>query len=280
MPGGTCLACAKPHATAPSTTHPITTAIRKPVSDRCTVVILATALLLYPLRFPAAEAPPADLIKRIAHHEAETVEERGNYAYRQTVRLTELNDRGGEVGRYSETRDVVFSPQRERTEKAIGVPFESLKNLKLTEEDFADLRDIQPFTLREDLLFNYEIRFRGEENIDDTDCWVILIRPKQILQNQRFFEGLIWASKKDYAIVRTEGRAVPQIYSTKQENLFPSFTTIRKPVAGNFWFPAVTYADDTLYFRTGPQRIKLMIRYSNYQKFGSSSSVIFDEPEK
>ena len=116
--------------------------------------------------------------------------------------------------------------------------------------------------------------------MDDTDCWVILVRPRQILQNQRFFEGLIWASKKDYSIVRTEGRAVPQIYSTKQENLFPSFTTIRKPVEGNFWFPAMTYSDDTLYFRTGPQRMKLTIRYTNYQKFGSSSSIVFDDGEK
>jgi hypothetical protein len=115
--------------------------------------------------------------------------------------------------------------------------------------------------------------------MDGIDCWVVLVRPKQILQSQRFFEGLIWASKKDYSIVRTEGRAVPQIYSTGQENLFPRFTTIRRPVNG-FWFPAVTDADDTLPFRTGPQRIKLVIRYTNYQRFGSDSVITFDDPAK
>jgi len=215
-------------------------------------------------------------MKRIAHHEDETVEERRNYAYRQTVTLQELNDRGMEVGRYSETRDIVFSPQQERSERMVSVPLDRLKNLRLTEEDFRDLRDIQPFVLREEYLRNYEIKFRGDEQMDGQDCWVVEVRPRQILSTQRFFEGLIWASKKDLSIVRTEGRAVPQILSLHQENLFPRFTTIRKLVNGNFWFPAMTYADDTLPFHTGPQRIKLTVRYNNYQKFGSSSVVTFD----
>ncbi len=230
----------------------------------------------------AAETPPADLIRRIAHHEDETVEARNNYAYRQSVRLQELSEHGAEVGRYSETRDIVFSPTHERTEKQISLPLQNLKNLKMTEEDFRDIREIQPFVLREESVSNYDVKFRGEENMDGVDCWVLQIRPKQILQSQRFFEGLLWASKKDYAIVRTEGQAVPQIYSLHQENLFPRFTTIRQPVndkpAGNtFWFPAVTYADDTLPFHNGPLRIKLTIRYSSYQRFGSSSSITFED---
>jgi len=228
----------------------------------------------------AAEAPPAGLIKLVANREAETVEERDNYAYRQTVRVGELNDRGAEVGRYYEARDIIFSPAHERSERIVTAPTQNLKNLKLTEEDFQDLRDIQPFVLQKYLLAQYDVKFRGDENINGVDCWVLQVRPKQILQSQRFFEGLIWASKKDYSVVRTEGQAVPQLLSTSQENLFPRFTTIRKQVNGNFWFPAVTYADDTLSFRSGPQRIKLVIRYTNYQKFGSSTTITFDEPKE
>jgi hypothetical protein len=233
-------------------------------------------MLAIPIMTVAAEAPPPDLIKRIAHREDETVEERKNYAYRQSVTLQELSVHGVEVGRYSETRDIVFSPLRERSEKMVSVPIENLKNLRLTDEDFRDLRDIQPFVLREEYLRNYEVKFRGDEQMDGQDCWVVEIRPRQILSSQRFFEGLIWASKKDFAIVRTEGRAVPQILSLHQENLFPRFTTIRKPVNGNFWFPAMTYGDDTLPFHTGLQRVKLVIRYNNYERFGSSTVVTFD----
>jgi len=106
---------------------------------------------------------------------------------------------------------------------------------------------------------------------------VLQVRPRQILQGQRLFDGLIWADKRTFSIVRMEGQAVPQIRTMKSENLFPRFTTIRRPVDGERWFPVTTYADDSLPFRTGPQRIRLIIRYSNYKKFGAESSVTFEK---
>jgi hypothetical protein len=48
-------------------------------------------------------------------------------------------------------------------------------------------------------------------------------------------------------------------------------------VDGDHWFPVTTWADDSLYFRTGPQRIRLTIRYSNYKKFGAESSITFEK---
>ncbi len=77
--------------------------------------------------------------------------------------------------------------------------------------------------------------------------------------------------------MRTEGQAVPQIHSMKSENLFPRFTTIRRPLEGGYWFPARTFADDTLEFRTGPQRIRLNIRYSDYKRFGAESSIQYEK---
>ena len=65
---------------------------------------------------------------------------------------------------------------------------------------------------------------------------------------------------------------MPRIVDTKKEDLFPRFTTIRKPVDGVHWFPIYTYADDTLQFRAGPQRERLRISYSNYKRFGAIST--------
>jgi hypothetical protein len=223
-----------------------------------------------------AAEPPAGLARLVAHRESETQAERNQYTYRQTVRVAELSERGAQMGEYREVRDIVFSPEKERSEAAIGAPFKSLKNLVLTEEDFRDIRDIQPFVLVEDFLPIYETKFRGDEKIDGVDCWVLQVRPRQILQGQRLFDGMIWASKQDYSVIRSEGEAVPQIRTTKSENLFPKFVTVRKQVNG-FWFPATTSADDTLYFRTGPQRIRMTIRYENYKKFGAETTVTFGE---
>ena len=220
--------------------------------------------------------PPADLIKRIVARETETALAQSNYTYRQTVTIEEFDDHNVPTGRYREVRDVVFSPQGKRSEEFVGKPDKNLKRLIMTDEDFRDVREVQPFLMTAEQAFLYESRFKGEETMDGVECWVVQIQPRQILSGQRLFEGMLWVSQADYSILRSEGQAVPQIHSTKSENLFPHFTTIRKKIEGDLWFPVVTYADDTLYFRTGPQRIRLMIRYANYKKFGADSKITFE----
>ena len=236
--------------------------------------ILAFVICAAPL---IADDAPAGLIQRVALRETETAKAQGNYTYRQTVSIDEFDNRGGKSGGYREVRDIIFSPKQERTEQMIGKPFDTLSRLKLTEEDFRDIREIQPFLLTKDQAFLYETRFRGEEMMDGVDCYVLQIRPRQILQGQRLFDGMFWVAKKDYSIVRSEGQAVPQIRTAKDENLFPHFTTIRQKVDGDFWFPVTTYGDDTLYFRNGPQRIRLVIQYSDYKKFAADSKITFEK---
>jgi len=236
--------------------------------------------ILASLVYPAillADDPPADLIRRVTQRETDTAQAQSNYMYRQSVTLDELNKNGARVGGYHEVRDIIFSPKAERSEQMVGKPLDTLANLKLTEEDFRDLREVQPFLLTKDLAFMYESHYRGEETMDGVDCYVVQIRPRQILQGQRLFDGMLWVAKTDYSIIRSEVQAVPQIQTTKSENLFPHFTTLRKKVDGDFWFPLTTYADDTLYFKTGPQRMRLVIRYSDYKKFGADSKITFEK---
>lgn len=256
---------------AANAAQPIPKAARKPPGELCIALILASAIFAPPLR---AQEPPANLAKLAAHRETETEAERNQYMYRQTVTLEELDSHGGIRGDYREVRDVIFSPTRERTEEIIGAPRNGLKNLILTEEDFRDIRDIQPLVLTDEQLWNYETAFKGDETVDEVNCWVLQVRPRQLLEGQRLFDGMVWIDKKEYNIVRMTGRAVPQIRTLKAENLFPQFTTIRKPFDGKHWFPVYTYADDTLQFRGGPQRERLKIEYSGYKRFRVESTLI------
>ncbi len=266
---------------ANSATQPIPKAARNPAGVCLIALILAFGLFVS-LRAAAPRSPeylspddpPANLAKLAAHRETETEAERNQYTYRQTVTLDELDSSGGVRGSYSEVRDIIFSPQHERTEQLIGKPRNGLKYLILTDEDFADIRDIQPMVLTEDRLWNYQTVFKGEETVDEVDCWVLQVKPRQILSGQRLFDGMIWLDKKEYNVVRMEGQAVPQIRTMKSENLFPRFTTIRKPIDGKHWFPVYTYADDTLQFKSGPQRERLRISYSEYKRFGAESTLI------
>jgi hypothetical protein len=209
--------------------QPVRRAARKAPSLWCIGLILASGLV-------RADDPPPDLAHRVARAETETQRARDRYTYRQTVELDELSDRGLMVGAYREVRDVIFSPTEERTEELIGKPMLTLKNLKLTDEDFADIRNIQPFVLVEELFQIYETKFRGEENINGIDCYVLEVRPRQILSGQRLFDGMLWIKKDDLAIVRSAGQAVPQVRSMTRENLFPDSPPCGIPSTANTGF--------------------------------------------
>jgi hypothetical protein len=258
-----------------SAVHPASRAARKPPSDWVIGLILALGCVAAGAR--AQEAPP-NLARRIAHQESETQAARDDYTYRQSRGVRGTGRAWRADGRVSRgARRDLFA--RARTHRAIiGKPLLTLKRLKMTDEDFQDIRGIQPFVMTEDQLWNYETKFRGDENIDGVDCWVLQVRPRQILQGQRLFDGMLWADKKDFSIVRLEGQAVPQMLSRESENLFPRFTTVRQLVDGKHRFPVATYADDTLPFSTGLQRVRMTIRYTQYKRFGADSVIKFDKP--
>jgi hypothetical protein len=216
---------------------------------------------------------PADLLTRVAERESENEAARSQYTYRQSVVIADLDRHGAQLGQYREVRDIVFSPTMVRSELLVEQPRNTLKALKLTEEDFRDIREIQPLLITRDNLFNYEVKAKGEEVMEGVDCWVLQVRPRQLLHGMRLFDGMIWVSKADSSIIRLEGQAVPQIRNSKSENLFPHFTTLRQKVEERYWFPVTTFADDTLFFRSGPQRIRMTIRYANYKRFSAESSI-------
>lgn len=236
-------------------------------------------LLFFALLAPASE-PPADLARRVAAREAESEAERANYTYTQTVTVHEYDRRNRPGGMYREVREVIFSPSGERAEQTAGKTVNTLRRLLMSPEDFADIREIQPLLLTTDRLRFYESRFRGEETIESIACWVLQITPRQLLYGQRLFEGMIWIDQRDFSIIRSEGRAVPQILSSraKKENLFPRFTTVREKI-GDYWFPLYTHADDTLAFSSGPLRMKMTIEYRDYKRFGAESRILPEIPE-
>jgi hypothetical protein len=240
------------------------------------VGIHVAAIVLTILAFQAE--PPPGLVRKVAEREAANEAARNQYLYRQTVTIEEIGNRGAVSGTYKEVREVIFTPAGERVEQFVGKPEPHLQRLVLTDEDFEDIRRIQPLLLTPEILPRYDVRFRGDETVDGVECWVLEVKPRQILQGVRLFDGLAWVEKGSLSIVRTSGQAVPPVYSQGKENLFPRFTTLRRKVDGGFWFPSLTWADDVLPFRQGPLRMKLSIRYAGYKRFGADSSITFEPP--
>jgi hypothetical protein len=160
----------------------------------------------------------------------------------------------------------------------VFAPQSSLQRILMTEQDIDDIENRLPFVLTSDEINQYSILYAGQQQEDDLHCYVFDIAPKQIEGKKRYFQGRIWVDDKDFQIVKTYGKTVPDIRKKKDnENLFPKFTTYREQVVdGPYWFPVYTRADDTLHFSTGDVKIREIVKYTNYKKFGANVKITYD----
>jgi hypothetical protein len=233
---------------------------------------------------PAAPAPAgqastdglplstAEIIRRFSENESQFKLERGNYTYSQSVVMEASLPDGSQSGKYEQNSDIVFTPAGKRYEKVTYAPPSTLKVIGLDQHDQDDLANIMPFVLNSEDLPKYDVKYDGKERIDALNTYRFAVAPKKIEKNQRYFQGTIWVDDHDFAVVKSDGKAVPDIVG-KSENLYPHFVTYRENVEGSFWFPTYTRGDDTLHFKTGDVRIRLTVRYRNYKRFGSTVRV-------
>ena len=218
-----------------------------------------------------------EVIRRFAEKESEFRRARDNYTYRQIVKVQELSPEGDLGGTYQVDSDVIFTPQGTRTEKVVYAPVSTLRKISISPEDERDLKSIQPFVLTAEELPKYNIQYQGRQNVDELSTFVFRVGPRQLVKGERYFEGMVWVDDHDYQIVKSYGKAVPDIRKNGQENLFPRFETYRQQIDGKYWFPTWTSADDTLYFANGPQRIRMLVRYDNYRQFKSETVITYGE---
>ncbi|MFL6436132.1 MAG: nuclear transport factor 2 family protein [Terriglobales bacterium] len=220
-----------------------------------------------------------DIISRFAAQELTFKQAREHYTYRQVVKMQTISDSGFPDGEYDDTFDVTFNDQGERAVKEVSHPRDTLKRIKVTPEDIDDIRNRLPFVLTTDEIPDYNIKYRGQQDTRGTHTYVFDISPKAMEQDRRYFEGRIWVDANQYQIVKSSGKAVPDIYNETSENLFPSFTTYRELVDGKYWFPSYTKSDDYLHFSTESVHVLETVDYINYKRFGAESRIIFNGQE-
>ena len=166
---------------------------------------------------------------------------------------------------------VTYNDKGERIENVTFAPQNTLQRVSMSREDFQDIESLMPFVLTSDEINDYNIKYVGQQQVDELGTYVFDISPKekQMKSGHRYFDGRIWVDDRDFQIVKTHGKPVPETHKGN-ENLFPRFTTYREQIDGKYWFPTYTRADDTLHFKTGDVHIREIIKYTNYQRFNTS----------
>lgn len=227
-----------------------------------------------PLTTDAPKMPPEEIIQKFAARELEFKKERDNFTYTQTFVIQTIDDYAGRPdGEYRMTSDIIFTPAGKRTEHVTDAPAPSLQRISMSQQDFDDLEHVQPFVLTTEEIAKYDVKYAGQQQLDEINAYVFDVAPKKIEKNQRYFQGRIWVDQADLGIVKTDGKAVPDIKKHGQENVFPRFETFRENIEGHYWFPTYTHSDDTLLFSSGGVHIRMTVRYENYKRFGSTIKI-------
>jgi hypothetical protein len=264
------------------------------------LAIIATSMLALSTALaqegPLVDAQPKgitaqEIIQRFAAKEKEFKEARDQYTYRQDIHVMTL-DGSTVTGEYKEVFDVLFDDQGHRIENVVFAPQSSLEQggLSLDEGDVQDFRHRLPFVLTSDEIPEYNILYVGQQQEDELHCYVFDIAPKQFEGKKRYFQGRIWVDDHDFQIVKTYGKAVPDLCgghpcntvkkrSGNNEHLYPKFTTWRQQIDGKYWFPTYTRADDTLHFQMNDIHIREIVKYEDYKRFGSSVKILYNGQE-
>lgn len=223
---------------------------------------------------PITNDPPSQpvdqIIKSFAEHEAQFRIERDNYTYTQSFSIMTIDEDNRPDGEYRMDSDIIFTPEGKRFEKVKYAPPDTLRRIMLSEQDLDDVRNVQPFVLTTTELPKYNVTYVGRQQVDELSTYVFDVAPKTIEKNQRYFQGRVWVDDHDLQIVMTDGKAVPDIITKHNENVFPRFRTYRQNIEKGFWFPVYTRADDYLHFSSGDVHIRMTVKYTNYKRYGST----------
>jgi hypothetical protein len=224
-------------------------------------------------------AEQQEIIAKFAAKESEFALARENYTYRQSYRIEELGPGGRPAGKLEMVSDIIFTAEGKRTERVVYAPMNTLQRIQLTPQDEQDLRSVQPFVLTTKDIPKYHVRYLGRETVDEVPCFVFAVKPKQMVQGERYFSGLVWVDDRDPQIVKSYGRGVG-LEKKDSDHKYPKFETYREQIDGKYWFPTYTVANDTLMFANGPVPIKMVVTYKDYKQFKAETKIIFGDEVK
>jgi hypothetical protein len=225
--------------------------------------------------------PVQQIIDQFTAKESEFSAALGNYTYERSVRVDTIDDDTGKVdGEYYQVTDISPDPSGQLFEHVVYAPESTLERVTMSPADFSDIEHRLPFVLTKADAGQYDLTYIGKQPIDQVDTYVFDVKPKVIEKNHRYFQGRIWVDQRDFQIVVTDGKNVPDDLRKGHEDLSTPFITFRQQIDGKYWFPVYTKGDGVLHFTGGngymsqDVHMREVIKYTNYKYFGSTVKIL------
>jgi len=228
---------------------------------------------------PPVGLKPEDIVAKMSAKETEYKKALANYTWTQDIREQTLTN-GKVDGEYHVIYNITFDSQKNRAERVVFAPQNTLERIIMTENDVQELEHKDAYPLTEDDITRYDLSYVGRQKVDELDTYVFDVKPKVMDMKRRRFQGRVWVDQADSQIVLSSGKFVPQNEKPGHEDLSPPFTTYREQVDGKYWFPVYTHGEGELHFHASKNsmsedvHIREIIKYTDYKQFGSSFRIV------
>jgi hypothetical protein len=201
------------------------------------------------------------------------------YAFNRNATIQTIGMGGQVTGTYKRESFMTFDAAGNRIEKILFFPISTLTEISISQADIENLGGLDPFAIEPAHIDKYKFTYLGKEKIDELDLFVFDVTPITIPKPEknglRLFTGRVWVDDRDFLIVKSKGKAVPEA----KDERFPVIETWRENIDGKYWFPSFSSSDDELVFKNGAVvKIKLRVKYSNYS-IGRTDIKIIDGDE-
>jgi len=219
---------------------------------------------------PEAAAPPSlppdEIIRRFSQKEDEFIAARPNYGYRKTIRIDEFGDDGKPAGQFLMVTETTRAANGQVISKVVQKPQSTLHYFNLETEDVRELDRIPAFPLSSSQLAKYDLKFIGDEQVDEIDCYIFKVKPKVLDRTHAYLDGLVWVDTKYLEVVKTYGRWVNELGEVRSATLpFTLFETYRENVDGKYWFPNYERSDDTVHLKDVSVPVRLVIKWTDFK---------------
>ena len=136
-----------------------------------------------------------------------------------------------------------------------------------------ELERIPQFPLNSSQLAKYDLKYIGQEKVDEIDAYIFKVTPKIVDRAHAYLDGIVWVDTQYLEVVKTYGKWVNELGDVKFAQMpFTTFETYRENVDGKYWFPSYERADETLHLKDGDYPVRLVIKWTDFKPLAASVS--------
>gem|GEM_PF-384529 len=217
--------------------------------------------------------PPAEIIQKFTNKEDQFASARARYGSRKTIRIEEFGPDGKPAGQFLWVTETTRAANGQVINKTVQKPQSTLQYLKLEPEDVKELDRIPAFPLTSAQLAKYDLKYIGQEQVDEIDAYIFQVKPKELDRAHAYLEGVVWVDTKYLEVVKTYGRWVNELGDVKIANMpFAVFETYRENVDGKYWFPSYERSDDTLHEKDLNVPLRLVIKWTDFKPLPAAAA--------